>query len=48
MHSYNGIGMEKALIIAPNFRPESVGGASRIYEMAKKIQEKYEQTRKNN
>ncbi len=44
MHSYNGIGMKKALIIAPNFLPESVGGASRIYEMAKKIQEKYNVT----
>ena len=44
MHSYDEIGMEKALIIAPNFRPESVGGASRIYEMAKKIQEKYDVT----
>ena len=44
MHNYNGIGMKKAIIIAPNFLPESVGGASRIYEMAKKIQEKYNVT----
>ena len=34
--------MEKVLIIAPNFLPESVGGASRIYEMAKEIQNKYD------
>jgi colanic acid biosynthesis glycosyl transferase WcaI len=34
--------MEKVLIISPNFLPESVGGASRIYEMAKEIQNKYD------
>ena len=34
--------MEKVLIIAPNFLPESVGGASRIYEMAKELQNKYD------
>ena len=33
--------MKKVLIISPNFLPESVGGASRIYEMAKEIQNKY-------
>ena len=31
--------MDKVLIIAPNFQPESIGGASRIYEMAKEMQE---------
>ena len=36
--------MEKVLIIAPNFPPESVGGASRIYEMAKQMQEDYDVT----
>ena len=34
--------MKKVLIIAPNFPPESVGGASRIFEMAKKIQSDYD------
>lgn len=34
--------MEKVLIISPNFLPESVGGASRIYEMAKEIQKKHD------
>ena len=34
--------MKKVLIISPNYLPESVGGASRIYEMAKEIQNKYD------
>ena len=38
MNSYDKIAMKKVLIIAPNFPPESVGGASRIFEMAKKIE----------
>ena len=44
MNSYDSIFMEKVLIIAPNFPPESVGGASRIYEMAKQMQEEYDVT----
>ena len=32
------------IIIAPNFLPESVGGASRIYEMAKSLQQFYNVT----
>ena len=42
MNSYDKIAMKKVLIIAPNFPPESVGGASRIFEMAKKIQSDYD------
>ena len=42
MNSCNGIDMKKVLIIAPNFQPESVGGASRIYEMAKELQGEYD------
>ncbi len=42
MNKYNKIAMEKVLIISPNFLPESVGGASRIYEMAKEIQKEYD------
>ena len=42
MNSCNGIDMRKVLIIAPNFPPESVGGASRIYEMAKELQGEYD------
>ena len=42
MNSYDKIAMKKVLIIAPKFPPESVGGASRIFEMAKKIQSDYE------
>ena len=34
--------MKKVLIIAPNFLPESVGGASRIYEMAKKMKDEFD------
>ena len=34
--------IKKVLIISPNYLPESVGGASRIYEMAKEIQNKYD------
>ena len=34
--------MKKVLIIAPNFLPESVGGASRIYEMAKKMKNEFD------
>lgn len=42
MNKCDDIIMEKVLIISPNFVPESVGGASRIYEMAKEIQKEYE------
>ena len=42
MNSCNGIDMKKVLIITPNFQPESVGGASRIYEMAKELQGEYD------
>ena len=34
--------MKRVLIIAPNFLPESVGGASRIYEMAKEMKNEFD------
>ena len=42
MNRYDKIVMKKVLIIAPNFLPESVGGASRIYEMAKKMKNEFD------
>ena len=42
MNKYDKIVMKKVLIIAPNFLPESVGGASRIYEMAKKMKDEFD------
>ena len=42
MNRYDKIVMKKVLIIAPNFLPESVGGASRIYEMAKKMKDEFD------
>ena len=42
MNKYKKVVMEKVLIISPNFIPESVGGASRIYEMVKEIQTEYD------
>lgn len=42
MNKCNKDVMEKVLIISSNFLPESVGGASRIYEMAKEIQKEYD------
>ncbi len=44
MNRYDEIVMEKVLVIAPNFQPESVGGATRIYEMVKEIQGEYDVT----
>ena len=42
MNKYKKVVMEKVLIISTNFIPESVGGASRIYEMVKEIQTEYD------
>jgi len=44
MNRYDEIVMEKVLVIAPNFQPESVGGATRIYEMVKEIYGEYDVT----
>ena len=44
MNRYDEIVMEKVLVITPNFQPESVGGATRIYEMVKEIQGEYDVT----
>ena len=42
MNRYDKISMKRVLIIAPNFLPESVGGASRIYEMAKEMKNEFD------